>query len=77
MKRKIKIFLLVIFSVTYLSSLDYTIPPYPYSIQTGDYDNDGDNDIVVGHISNYFYLSIIRNNGSYDFEKMEFQQLLR
>ncbi len=71
---KIKNFLSLIFILflfTFLSALDYTIPPNTYSIQSGDVDNDGDNDIVVGHINNDTYLSIIKNNGNGEFEIAE------
>ena len=53
------IFLIAIINLT---SLDYTIPPNTYSIQSGDIDNDGDEDIMVGHI-NPSTLSVILNNG--------------
>jgi len=71
MKRKLIFFIILIISIKYIFSLDYTIPPNTYSIQSGDFDNDGDNDIVVGHINNDTYLSIIRNNGNGEFETNE------
>ena len=64
MKRVYFIFsLLLLLNFLYLHTLDYTIPPNTYSIQSGDIDNDGDNDIAVGHINNDTYLSILFNNG--------------
>ena len=70
MKWKI-IILSFFFLFSILPALDYTIPPNTYSIQSGDFDNDGDSDIVVGHINNDTYLSIIRNNGNGEFETNE------
>ena len=67
---KWKIFILSVFflfSLSILPALDYTISPNTYSIQSGDFDNDGDNDIVVGHI-NPGTLSFCINNGDGLFE---------
>jgi len=69
MKKILVILLFFVFSFIY--SLDYTIPPNTYSIQSGDMDNDGDNDIVVGHINNETYLSILENNGNGEFALVE------
>ena len=69
MKRVYFIFsLLLLLNFLYLHTLDYTIPPNTYSIQSGDIDNDGDNDIAVGHINNDTYLSILFNNGNGEFD---------
>ena len=59
--------ILLLLNFLYLLSLDYTIPPNTYSIQSGDIDNDGDNDIVIGHI-NPGTLSFIENDGNGQFE---------
>ena len=50
-----------------LKSLEYTIPPSSYSLCSGDLDNDGDNDIVVGHNSEYGIISFLYNNGNGEF----------
>ena len=62
MKRIILFIAILTFSNCYIFSIDYTIPPNTYSIQSGDFDNDGDDDIVVGHI-NPGTLSLLVNNG--------------
>ena len=73
MKRQNLIFsILLLLNFLYLLSLDYTIPPNTYSIQSGDFDSDGDYDIVVGHINNETYISIIRNIGDGEFTTNEF-----
>jgi hypothetical protein len=61
-KKKKLIFIVLILLPLYIYSLDYTIAPNTYSIQSGDFDNDGDDDIVVGHI-NPGTISFITNNG--------------
>ena len=53
------------FSIIY--SLDYTIPPNTYSIQSGDFDNDGDNDIVAGHNYEWGCISFLENYGNGEF----------
>ena len=71
---KCKIFILSViflFSLSIIYALDYTIPPNTYSIQSGDFDNDGDNDIVVGHINQDIYQSLIKNIGNGEFEIAE------
>ena len=67
---KWKIFILSIiflFSLSILPALDYTIPPNTYSIQSGDFDNDEDNDIVVGHTYQWGCISFLENIGNGEF----------
>ena len=67
---KWKIFILSViflFSLSILPALDYTIPPNTYSIQSGDFDNDGDNDIVVGHNYEWGFLTFLENLGNGEF----------
>ena len=67
---KLKRALLIIFiSFTFniIYSLDYTIPPNTCSIKSGDIDNDGDNDIVVGHTYQWGCISFLENTGNGEF----------
>ena len=66
MKTRLLFILILILSIKFIYSLDYSIPPNTYSIQSGDIDNDANNDIVVGHI-NPGTLSFLINNGDGNF----------
>jgi hypothetical protein len=48
-------------------SLDYDIPHGSYSICSGDLDNDGDNDIVIGHNYELGIISFLYNDGTGEF----------
>ena len=67
---KLKLFILSVFflfSISILLALDYTITPNTYSIQSGDFDNDGDEDIVVGHNYEWGFLTFLENLGNGEF----------
>lgn len=71
-----KIYFLALFLVLIISmkAIDYTIPPNTYSIKAGDFDNDGDNDIVVGHIVIDSYTTLLENVNNGEFILFEFLQ---
>ncbi len=64
---KIVSLLIVFFYYSIIQAADYTIPPSSYSLCSGDLDNDGDNDIVVGHNSEHGIISFLYNNGMGEF----------
>ncbi|KQC06674.1 MAG: hypothetical protein APR54_06935 [Candidatus Cloacimonas sp. SDB] len=61
---KIIIISIIFFLCTTLNTIDYTISPNAYTIQSGDFDNDGHNEIVVGHNYNEGVLTFIDNSGN-------------
>jgi len=65
---KTLLIMIFVLSFSIVQALDYTIPPNTYSIQSGDFDNDGDNDIVVGHIIVDTYATILENIEDGEFE---------
>lgn len=65
----IKCYMLIVLLIVLMNiyALDYTIPPNTYSIESGDFDNDGDNDIVVSHNFEHGILTFIENINNSEF----------
>jgi len=67
MKTRLLFIIILLIFIKFIFTLDYTIPPNTYSIQSGDFDNDGDNDIVVGHNYEWGFLTFLENIGNGEF----------